>query len=150
MSAITLRSDSADATRACGERLGRAARAGDVILLRGPVGAGKTVLVQGLANGLGCREQVVSPTFVLARQLAGRLQLIHADLYRLEDPAAVTALGLDQLAADGLLVVEWPDLGAAVLPPGASITIEADLSDESARTLVLETAPGHLRGAFLP
>ncbi|MGB2940898.1 MAG: tRNA (adenosine(37)-N6)-threonylcarbamoyltransferase complex ATPase subunit type 1 TsaE, partial [Candidatus Dormiibacterota bacterium] len=81
-----------------GEALGRSARPGDVILLAGPLGAGKTVLVQGIAAGLGSVATVGSPTFVLVRQYNGRLPLVHADLYRLEGRKEIDGLGLLELS----------------------------------------------------
>src|SRR3981081_3170896 len=90
---------SANETREAGRRLGTGVVAGDVLLLSGPLGAGKTVLVQGLAEGMASRAEVVSPTFVLVRQYQGRLELVHADLYRLDDRAEIEALGLLELEA---------------------------------------------------
>src|ERR1700730_9545049 len=110
----------AGACRAAGRRLGAAAEAGDVLLLEGPLGAGKTVLVQGLAEGLGCAAEVVSPTFVLVRQYRGRLELIHADLYRLDDRAEIDALGLLELSAEGVLALEWADRAPWLDVPGAA------------------------------
>src|ERR1700682_1874711 len=106
-SVSTVTARSAAETRAAGRRLGEVGVAGDVLLLDGPLGAGKTVLVQGLASGLGYSGEVASPTFVLVRQHRGRLQLVHADLYRLEQRADVEALGLLELSADGVLALEW-------------------------------------------
>jgi tRNA threonylcarbamoyladenosine biosynthesis protein TsaE len=96
-------------TVALGERLGRRLRAGDLVLLRGELGAGKTTLARGLARGAGCRGRVSSPTFALAHRYRGaRLTIHHLDLYRLE--AEDPELGLDELLADprGAVVVEWP------------------------------------------
>ena len=96
-------------TQALGRRIGEAAKAGDVILLSGPLGSGKTVLVRGIAEGLGATAEVQSPTFVLVRQYPGRLELVHADLYRLEKRAEIEGLGLLDLAVAGVLVVEWAE-----------------------------------------
>ncbi|MBI2170787.1 MAG: tRNA (adenosine(37)-N6)-threonylcarbamoyltransferase complex ATPase subunit type 1 TsaE [Chloroflexi bacterium] len=82
-------------TQALGEALGVAAQPGDLFLLSGPLGAGKTCLVQGIARGLGVREPVRSPTFVLATHHPGRLTLFHIDLYRLDNPLEAEDLGLD-------------------------------------------------------
>jgi tRNA threonylcarbamoyladenosine biosynthesis protein TsaE len=97
-------------TVALGERLGRALRPGDLVLLIGDLGAGKTTLVRGLARGAGFRGRVSSPTFALAhRYRASRLTLHHLDLYRLP-PGGDAELGLDELLADprAAVVVEWP------------------------------------------
>lgn len=90
--------------------MGRLAQPGLVVLLRGDLGAGKTVFAQGVGRGLGVPSVVNSPTFVLINEhLGGRLPLRHADLYRLEDAGLIGELGLDQAADDGVLLVEWPE-----------------------------------------
>ena len=104
------------ATRRIGERIGRALRAGDVVLLSGELGAGKTVLAQGIGRGLGVGDPIKSSSFVIMNEYEGRLRLFHADLYRLEDPAQVAELALDELAADGVLVIEWPERAPGELP----------------------------------
>ncbi len=104
-------------TRALGERLGRLARPGDVLLLSGNLGAGKTVVAQGIGRGLGTPTVVNSPTFVLVSEhRGGRLPLLHADLYRLGDQAEIDALALDEIRAGGVLVLEWPERATAGLP----------------------------------
>lgn len=83
---------------------------GSTILLYGDLGAGKTVFVRGLAAGLGIdAAEVTSPTFVLLQEYHGRLQLFHADLYRLDHPAAIDDLGLEELGAGGIVAIEWAD-----------------------------------------
>ena len=101
---------SAGAMRALGRRLAGLLRAGDLVLLSGPLGAGKTTLVQGIADGLGVRGPVTSPTFVIARvhpSLAGGPALVHADAYRLAGPAEVDDLDLDASLDTSVTVVEW-------------------------------------------
>jgi tRNA threonylcarbamoyladenosine biosynthesis protein TsaE len=103
--------ESEAATIALGKRLGRRLKAGDVILLRGELGAGKTTLARGLAAGAGYRGRVSSPTFALAHRYRGkRLTVHHLDLYRVAE-GEDAELGLDELLADprGAVVVEWPD-----------------------------------------
>ena len=97
-------------TEAAGERLASTLVAGDVVLLEGQLGAGKTAFVRGLARGLGSDpEEVASPTFVLLTAYPGPLTLHHADLYRLE-PEEVADLGLDELiSGDGVVAVEWAE-----------------------------------------
>ena len=90
-----------------GERLAAVLRAGDLIVLNGPLGAGKTVLVQGIGAGLGVRGKVVSPTFVIARVHAGALPLVHVDAYRLSSLDEVDDLDLDVDVATAVTVVEW-------------------------------------------
>ena len=113
---------SAAETEAEGERLGRELKPGDLLLLVGPLGAGKTTFVRGLARGSGSRDPVASPTFVLVRNYRGRIPLAHVDLYRLNRAPELRDLGLDELLDDGAVVVEWGDRLEA---PGARvITIE--------------------------
>ncbi len=99
------------ATGALGARLGRCLREGDLVVLSGPLGAGKTSLTQGIAAGLGVSGPVTSPTFVLARAHRGAVPMLHADLYRLLDagaPAqALADLELEGALEDGVVVVEW-------------------------------------------
>jgi tRNA threonylcarbamoyladenosine biosynthesis protein TsaE len=103
-------------TRALGRRLARLLRAGDVVLLQGTLGAGKTALAQGVGQGLKVESTVTSPTFVLMTRHEGPLRLYHADLYRLTDVQEVEDLALDQQATDGVLLVEWPERGLDALP----------------------------------
>jgi tRNA threonylcarbamoyladenosine biosynthesis protein TsaE len=108
---------SPEETEWLGGRLGQLARPGAIFLLVGKLGAGKTCLTRGIARGLGITEPVLSPTFVLVRELKGRLPLYHADLYRLDNPGGIAGLGLDEyLYGDGLTVIEWADKGRDVLP----------------------------------
>ncbi|HEY7984699.1 MAG TPA: tRNA (adenosine(37)-N6)-threonylcarbamoyltransferase complex ATPase subunit type 1 TsaE [Ktedonobacterales bacterium] len=111
-----------------GERLGRATEPGDLILLRGDLGAGKTTLTQGIARGLGVSGAVNSPTFTLIKEYAGRLPLYHIDLYRLDDLAQVEELGIeDYLERGGVSVVEWADRGEPLWPPSwLGIALRAD------------------------
>ncbi len=97
------------ATRRLGECLGRLGSLGDVILLEGDLGAGKTTLVQGLATGLEIEQAVTSPTFSLVHELSGRVPLRHLDLYRL-DASHLDHLGIEEwFEADALVVVEWAE-----------------------------------------
>jgi tRNA threonylcarbamoyladenosine biosynthesis protein TsaE len=105
-------------TRRLGERIGRMLRAGDVVLLSGELGAGKTVLAQGIGRGLGVTDPIKSSSFVIMNEYEGAsLRLYHADLYRLDDPAQVAELALDELASRGVLLVEWPERAPAEMPP---------------------------------
>ncbi len=104
-------------TRVLGRRLARLLRTGDVVLLQGQLGAGKTALAQGIGLGLKVESQVSSPTFVLlARHDGPTARLYHADLYRLTDVEQVADLSLDQEARDGILLIEWPERGLEALP----------------------------------
>jgi tRNA threonylcarbamoyladenosine biosynthesis protein TsaE len=131
---MTIESSGPDETRALGERIGRVARAGDVLLLSGELGAGKTHFVQGIARGLDFTGAVSSKSFVILGQYAGRVTLYHADLYRLEDPEQVQELGLDEITADGVLAVEWPERAEWVLPE-ERLLIRFEVTGESTRTL---------------
>jgi tRNA threonylcarbamoyladenosine biosynthesis protein TsaE len=115
--AIELRTATPSATRRIGERIGRRLRAGDVVLLSGDLGAGKTVLAQGIGKGMGVADPIKSSSFVIMNEYDGEsLRLFHADLYRLEDPEQVAELALDELASRGVLVIEWPERAPAELP----------------------------------
>lgn len=109
-------------TRALGKRLARFLRPGDVVLLQGPLGAGKTALAQGIGSGLHVEGPVNSPTFVLLARHdpvegAGAAQsLFHADLYRLTSPEEVAELELAAQASAGVLLIEWPERGIEALP----------------------------------
>jgi tRNA threonylcarbamoyladenosine biosynthesis protein TsaE len=107
---VEVRVETAAAMREMGRRLAGVLAAGDLVLLAGPLGAGKTTLVQGIGDGLGVRGPVTSPTFVIARvhpSLTGGPALVHADAYRLTSPAEVDDLDLDASLAASVTVVEW-------------------------------------------
>jgi tRNA threonylcarbamoyladenosine biosynthesis protein TsaE len=107
----TITTQSEEETLEAARELGATLSTGDVVLLFGDLGAGKTAFVRGLAEGLGAeRDDVTSPTFTLVQEYrGGRLPLIHADLYRLNDPREIDELGLDEIAAGGVLAIEWAD-----------------------------------------
>lgn len=124
--------ETADAARTLAGTL----KSGDVILLSGNLGAGKTAFVRGLASGLGMDpEDVSSPTFTLVHEYrGGRLTLYHADLYRL-DKVATEDLGLEEMGvSDGVLAIEWPDRLAHALPGAREIEIE--IVDETTRRII--------------
>jgi tRNA threonylcarbamoyladenosine biosynthesis protein TsaE len=101
--------NSAAETETIGEHLGKRLRIGDVLLLTGELGAGKTTFVRGVARGVGSAAPVASPTFQLVRVYPGRVQLAHVDLYRVERDAELADLGLEELAGQGAVVIEWGD-----------------------------------------
>ncbi len=109
-------------TEAIGEGFGARLRTGDAVLLIGELGAGKTTFVRGMARGAGSAAPVASPTFQLVRIYPGRLQLAHIDLYRVEHDAELAGLGLEELAEQGALVIEWGD--RLQVPGSALIEIE--------------------------
>ena len=117
MDNLKLITKSPEQTQKLGERLGELAQPGDVFLLTGELGAGKTCLTQGIAWGLGIKEYALSPTFVIMRELHGRLPLYHIDLYRLDKIEESLDLGLDDyLYGKGICVVEWADKALSILP----------------------------------
>lgn len=123
-------------TAAVAGRLAAEVRAGDVIVLTGELGAGKTRFVGGLAAGLGVAEQVVSPSFVLVRQYrSGFLPVIHVDAYRLSTLNEFDDLDVHELAADGVLVIEWGEAVATGLPKDL-LTIAFSTAEDESRTLI--------------
>jgi len=124
-------------TETLGEALGRALRAGDVVLLYGDLGAGKTAFTKGLAEGLGVSgDDVSSPTFTIMQEYrGGRLSLFHVDLYRLNDPREVEDLGLDEIAADGVLAIEWAEKLPARLKPSHVIAVRITHGDGDVRSI---------------
>ena len=137
MSAATTTTDVAH-TRALAARLARLALPGDLLLLVGDLGAGKTAFAQGFAAGLGIDEPVTSPTFTLVRTYTGRLVLHHVDVYRLERLQEALDLDLAQLVEDGgVTLIEWGDVVAPVLPPEfLEVRLGYGTSDEE-RTIAL-------------
>ena len=119
---LDLVTDSPAETEAAGEQFGARLAQGDLILLKGDLGAGKTTFVRGLTRGMGSSAHVASPTFQLVRVYSGRVQIAHVDLYRLEDAADLSDLGLDELLDEGAVVVEWGDRLDA--PEAALLSIE--------------------------
>ncbi len=114
---LLIRSTGAESTQDLGRTIGEQASAGDVILLTGELGAGKTCLTQGIALGLGVEGYVRSPTFVLMSRHHGRLTLHHVDLYRMGSAAEAWDLGLDeQLFGEGVCVIEWADRATELFP----------------------------------
>lgn len=146
MRSLDLHVPTADGMRALGRALGRAAQAGDRFLLEGPFGAGKTTLVQGLAEGLEVATPVSSPSFVIESQYRGRLVLYHVDLYRLErvEPELLESLD-EHLYGDGVAAVEWAERLPADVRDG-STTLRIEL-DGDARRVELRTTEERLATA---
>lgn len=130
------------ATRALGERIAGALRAGDVVALSGGLGAGKTTLARAIIAALGHRGEVPSPSFAIIEPYAApplRLPVVHADFYRLENPREAEELGLDDYREGAALIAEWPEMagGFANEPACLAITIEGG---ESCRQAIV--SPG--------
>ncbi len=133
-------SHSPEQTQNLGRHLGKLVLPGDVLLLVGELGTGKTYLTQGIAWGLGIDEYTQSPTFVIMRELYGRLPLYHIDLYRLDRIEESLDLGLDDyLYGQGICVVEWADKALSIMPPEYLLIKISYLSD-TGRSFRLEPA----------
>jgi tRNA threonylcarbamoyladenosine biosynthesis protein TsaE len=130
-------------TRALGSALGELVRPGDLIVLVGPLGAGKTALTQGLGEALGVREPVTSPTFVIARvHRGGRVPLVHVDAYRLGSVADVDDLDLDASADESVTIVEWGQ-GLVEQLADEHLEVRLDRRDDDVRTArLLPHGPG--------
>jgi tRNA threonylcarbamoyladenosine biosynthesis protein TsaE len=133
---LVLHSRTPAETRRIGARLGRLLQPGDMLLLQGELGAGKTMLTQGIGQGLKVEELVKSSSFVLMNEYHGRLTLYHADLYRLNEPSEVAELALEEVAAPGVLVVEWPERAWQELPP-EHLLVRIEEDGAKGRTLTL-------------
>jgi tRNA threonylcarbamoyladenosine biosynthesis protein TsaE len=134
------RSESVTETEALGAELAPHLEAGDVVVLSGPLGAGKTRFVAGLARGLECKARVRSPSFTLVNEYRGRLLLVHLDLYRVEPPAA-EELGIEEQAERGVLVVEWGERLPAALRERA-FSLEFEVTSETGRRITARAAAG--------
>lgn len=139
MELVKLVSHSPEQTQHLGTCLGKLAKAGDIFLLIGDLGTGKTCLTQGIAWGLGVKEYAFSPSFVIVREYHGRLPLYHIDLYRLERLEEIVDLGLDEyFYGNGICVVEWAERGLKVLP-SESLLITLNYISETQRSIQLES-----------
>jgi len=125
-------------TTALGRALGARLRAGDVVLLAGPLGAGKTAFVRGLAEGLGASpDDVASPTFAIVHEYAGTtVMLRHVDLYRLT-PAEADDLGLDEMSTAAVMAVEWPDRWRDA--PADAVRVEIEVKGADDRSVKFRT-----------
>ena len=142
---LLLRTATADDTRGVGAAIAPLLRIGDVLVLTGELGAGKTTLVRGIASGLGTAEHVASPTFTLVREyVTGRIPVAHVDVFRLERVQDVVDLALDELE-DGacVLIVEWGDVVEELLPDDrlrVELTTEDQAAETDARRITITSA----------
>jgi len=137
---IEIRCLTEEETRAVGRKLAATLRPGDVIVLAGGLGVGKTLFTSGIAAGLGVEEQLVSPSFVLVRQYrSGFLPLVHVDVYRLGSLNEFDDLEVFELGADGAVVIEWGDALEGVIPEDH---LRIDFVVEPDGTRVLRMLPG--------
>ncbi|MEJ2740247.1 MAG: tRNA (adenosine(37)-N6)-threonylcarbamoyltransferase complex ATPase subunit type 1 TsaE [Dehalococcoidia bacterium] len=141
MEALKFISHSPEQTQALGKELGKFAREGDIFLLSGDLGTGKTCLTQGIAWGLGVKEYAFSPSFVLIREYHGRLPLYHIDFYRLNSVEEIIDLTLEEyLYGNGICVLEWAEKGITVLPPdNLHISLEYMSNADMDRKVQLQT-----------
>jgi tRNA threonylcarbamoyladenosine biosynthesis protein TsaE len=138
MNTLKFITHSAEQTQKVGVSIGKLAEPGDLFLLIGDLGAGKTCLTQGIAYGLDIQEYTLSPSFVIMRELHGRLPMYHMDFYRLENIAEISDLGLDDyLFGKGVCVIEWANRGLTVLPED-HLLIGIDYLAENERSFVIE------------
>lgn len=131
-------SHSPENTLQLGEKIGLLVEPGQIILLAGELGSGKTLLVKGIAGGLGIEDDVTSPTYNLINEYEGQLPLYHLDLYRLDDEIELYNIGLEEyIERDGIIVIEWPEIAYNLIPPDF-LYIKIEVSGKSSRNLKLE------------
>lgn len=124
---MTVLLDNAAASEALGVGLAGVVRAGDVITLSGPLGAGKTSIARGLLGALGLEEEAPSPTFAIVQPYAPpetRLPVMHVDLYRIEHVEELDELGLDEARGDSILLIEWPERAPGRWPDALALTLD--------------------------
>ena len=135
---LALATTSPEETRAVGRSVAAFLGPRDVVSLTGDLGAGKTTFVQGAAEGLGVTEPVLSPTFTLVREYQGRVRIYHVDVYRLERVQDVLDLGLDEMVAEGgVLLVEWGDAVEGLLPDDHLLAEITLVGEGDARRIVV-------------
>lgn len=106
-----------DETISIGRKLGQRVSQGDIICINGELGTGKTHLTKGIAEGLGINEYITSPTFTIVNEYEGRIKLYHFDVYRVNDPDEIAAIGFDEyIFGDGVSVIEWSDYIKELIP----------------------------------
>ena len=137
-----------EATRRAGALIAEALRAGDIVTLSGPLGAGKTTLARGLLRALGEEGEVPSPSFALVQPYdALTLPVWHADLYRIEHEDELAELGLDEVLATGALVVEWPERAPGTWPQALVLSLEPLPGDARRLTAIV---PASWEGRWPP
>ena len=135
---IELTATTPEDTMAVGEAVASLIREGDALALTGELGAGKTTFIRGVARALGFDGAVASPTFTLVREYQGRVRIYHVDVYRLERVQDVLDLGLDEMAAEGgVLLVEWGDAVEALLPDDHLLAEITVVGEGNARRIVV-------------
>ena len=146
MNCLKLITHSPEQTQKLGSAIGELAQPGDVFLLVGELGTSKTCLTQGLAWGLDIKEYALSPTFVIMRELHGRLPLYHIDLYRLDHIEEIADLGLDDyLYGNGVCAVEWAEKALNILPVEHLLIEISHLSDTEREFKIVPCGPRYLQ-----
>lgn len=132
------RSHSSEQTIARGDEFARTLEGGDVVCLKGELGAGKTHFVKGMAEAFGIdRDEVHSPTFTLINEYAGTIPLYHFDCYRMESPREAAEIGAEEyFYGNGISVIEWPECIAPLIPPDA-IWVTIEIPDRESRKFVI-------------
>jgi len=127
-------------TTEIGIQIGKLANPGDIICLTGDLGAGKTHLSKGIAEGLGITDHITSPTFTIVNEYEGRLKLYHFDVYRVNDPDEISAIGFDEyIFSDGVSIIEWANYIEELIPEDhISINISKLSEDVNSRKIVIE------------
>jgi tRNA threonylcarbamoyladenosine biosynthesis protein TsaE len=144
--ALRTETHSTDATLALAASIGELFRLGDVVVLAGDLGSGKTTFAKGVGRALAVGEPVVSPTFTIVRQYEGRVRLVHVDVYRLDHVQELHDLGLEELIDDdAVTLVEWGDVIGAYLPPERlEVRLEAGAGDDDRVVTVVPRGPSWL------
>ena len=131
--------ESAEETIELGKKIGAFLLPDEVIALTGQLGAGKTTLIQGIAEGLGVKDYVTSPTFIIINEYQGRLPFYHVDLYRLAEPAEIEDLGIEEyFSRGGVSVIEWAEKLKELMPEKAE-KIEIKVSSENERKICVSS-----------
>lgn len=150
---VALQTNDAGETEAVGEAIGEQLRLGDLVVLTGDLGAGKTTFTKGLARGLGVTDRVTSPTFTIVQEYDGRVPVAHVDVYRLERIQELHDFGFEELLETRVTVVEWGEAISVVLPHDridVRIAMDEARGDDARVVEVLPTGPSWLerRGAL--
>ncbi len=135
--------ESPEATIRLGERIARGLKPGAVVAFYGELGAGKTTMIKGFARGLGVREMVKSPSFVIITEYRGRIPVYHIDLYRIKSPAEFTEIGLESyLTGDGVCLIEWAERAESLLPPATTIRVKLQVLPAGRRIEIIGWSEG--------
>lgn len=135
---VKITTSSSEQTRCVGRKLGKRLGAGDIVCLKGQLGAGKTAFAKGIAEGLGVKSPVNSPSFVIVNRKKGRLPMYHIDLYRINSETEIEGLGLeDYLFSDGVAVVEWADKISGYLKNADCVWVDFRIRKNETRELTI-------------